>query len=432
MRPTHEVRDALYGFVRYSTDERRLIDSEPFQRLRDVHQLALTALVYPGATHKRFEHSLGVMELASRVFHVITAQENLLGLPRELLDHIPHDNLPYWETVLRLAALCHDLGHLPFSHAAEKEILPKGITHERISWDLVLHENMRPLWESVHVTPMHVAKIAVGKKDAPKEERFTTWETLVAEIIVGDVFGADRMDYLLRDALHLGVAYGRFDYKRLINTLRILPKYQEGEEREEQSLEPTIGVELGGLQAAESLLMARYLMFAQVYCHHVRRVYDLHLQQFMRAWLNGETYPTNYENFLEISDSNILLAMRKTVRNPELPGHEPARRIIRRDHFKKAYQVSTEERQRDLGILDNLEIHLGDTMGKENVLVDRYRKPTVPGDFPVRMNGNKCVSAMQQSTLLKNLPAAETGYVFVPSEHKQQAQKMVDTYQRNR
>ncbi len=67
----HEIRDPIHVFIRLSTDERNIVDTTPFQRLRHIHQLALTYLVYPGATHKRFEHSLGVMELASRVFDVI-------------------------------------------------------------------------------------------------------------------------------------------------------------------------------------------------------------------------------------------------------------------------------------------------------------------------------------------------------------------------
>ena len=73
----HEIRDPIHVFIRLSTDERKIVDSAPFQRLRHIHQLALTYLVYPGATHKRFEHSLGVMELASRVFDVITQPDNL-------------------------------------------------------------------------------------------------------------------------------------------------------------------------------------------------------------------------------------------------------------------------------------------------------------------------------------------------------------------
>src|SRR5215469_2897161 len=115
----HEIRDAIHVFIRMDTPEREVLNSRPFQRLRHIHQLALTYLVYPGATHKRFEHSLGVMELAGRAFDAVTNRENVDDQARTLFPEITHtDFLVYWRKVLRIAALCHDLGHPPFSHAA--------------------------------------------------------------------------------------------------------------------------------------------------------------------------------------------------------------------------------------------------------------------------------------------------------------------------
>lgn len=112
MKHQHEVRDPVHVFVRLSSDERKVLDSRPFQRLRQIHQLALTYLVYPGATHRRFEHSLGVMELADRVYTVVTRPENLTDQVRALLPEIGDDhNRQYWRRVLRMAALCHDIGH---------------------------------------------------------------------------------------------------------------------------------------------------------------------------------------------------------------------------------------------------------------------------------------------------------------------------------
>jgi HD superfamily phosphohydrolase len=117
----HEIRDPIHVFVRLDSQEREVLNSRPFQRLRHIHQLALTYLVYPGATHKRFEHSLGVMELAGRVFDVVTASGNVTDQIRRGLAPLNNpDELRYWRRVLRMAALCHDIGHLPFSHAAEK------------------------------------------------------------------------------------------------------------------------------------------------------------------------------------------------------------------------------------------------------------------------------------------------------------------------
>ena len=120
MSNQQEIRDPIHNFIRLDPGEIKVLDSAPFQRLRHIHQLALTYLLYPGATHRRFEHSLGVMELASRVYDIVTDPINIHhDSVREI---VPIDfDLKYWKRTLRMAALCHDLGHLPFSHAAESD-----------------------------------------------------------------------------------------------------------------------------------------------------------------------------------------------------------------------------------------------------------------------------------------------------------------------
>lgn len=274
---THEIRDPIHVFIRFDSDERKVIDSRPFQRLRHIHQLALTYLVYPGATHRRFEHSLGVMEVASRIYDVVTRPENIYHETVRSIVPRPGDfDLIYWRRVLRIATLLHDSGHLPFSHAAEKELLPEGWNHERLSLEIIRSDELKGIWSDLKIQREHVAKLAVGPKHY-KEDRFDEWEAILSEIITSDVFGADRIDYLLRDSYHAGVAYGRFDHYRLIDTLRILPK----EGREGGSQEPFLGIEQGGLESAESLLWARYLMYTQLYFHRVRRIYDIHLQDFL-------------------------------------------------------------------------------------------------------------------------------------------------------
>ena len=184
----------------------------------------MSYLIYPGATHMRFEHSLGVMELAGRVYDVVTAEYNLHESIASFVRQIPADERSYWRKVLRMAALCHDIGHLPFSHAAEIELLPNDWNHEKITARLVLSDSMKEIWECMRppLNPKDVAKIAVGPEKMG-DESFSDWEALLSEIISGEAFGVDRMDYLLRDSHHAGVAYGRFDHHRLIETMRILP-----------------------------------------------------------------------------------------------------------------------------------------------------------------------------------------------------------------
>jgi HD superfamily phosphohydrolase len=257
---THEIRDPIHAFVRLQGDERNVLDSRPFQRLRNIHQLATTFLVYPSATHKRFEHSLGVMELAGRVYDVITDTENIFHNDvREIIPKVDSDEHRYWRRVLRMAALCHDVGHLPFSHAAESELLPDGKSHEDLTCALIKSDEMTSIWNSIKppLLPDDIEKLAVGKRHL-KNVKFSLWESILSEIIVGDAFGVDRMDYLLRDSLHTGVGYGRFDHFRLIDTLRMLPFSDVPDQGEE----PVLGIELGGLHSAEELIMARYFMFS--------------------------------------------------------------------------------------------------------------------------------------------------------------------------
>src|SRR5262245_38965079 len=142
----HEIRDAIHVFVRLDTHEREVLNSRPFQRLRHVHQLALSYLVYPGATHRRFEHSLGVMELAGRVYDVVTNPDELTDEIKKLLPETTSDDKRrYWRRVIRMAALCHDIGHLPFSHAAEKELLPEGWDHEKLTRELIMSDEMKAI-----------------------------------------------------------------------------------------------------------------------------------------------------------------------------------------------------------------------------------------------------------------------------------------------
>lgn len=175
----HEIRDPLHDFIQLDRQERMLVDSEPFQRLRYIHQLALTFLVYPGASHRRFEHSLGVMHLAGKVFDVITESSHIHPDVEYLIPD--RKNLPYWRTVLCLAALCHDMGHLPFSHAAEKQLLPKHKDHESLTLNAIGSSYLKDVWKTgFYVNVEHVKKLAVGRKKYKSQDGFSDWEAVGA------------------------------------------------------------------------------------------------------------------------------------------------------------------------------------------------------------------------------------------------------------
>lgn len=422
-KTSHEIRDPIHVFIRLDSQERKVLDSSPFQRLRYIHQLAMTYLLYPGATHRRFEHSLGVMELASRVFDVVTDPANVSDAVKDLFPPInSEDERRYWRRVLRMAALCHDIGHLPFSHGAEKELFPTDWNHERMSMELILSDEMKEIWDSKRpiLNPDDIVKLALGPKEA-KGFRFDDWETMLSEIIVGDSFGVDRMDYLLRDSYHAGVAYGRFDHHRLIDTLRILPPPRYDNDADE-SKEPSLGVEKGGIHSAEALLLARYFMFTQVYCHHVRRIYDIHLKDFLIDWLDGEKYPTDIDGFLKLTDNEITSAIRNACLDPEGRGHIHADRIINRKHFKLLYTRNPIDFITNPEAAKLVKKAAAKKYGEDKVRIDNYVKEGRGTDFPVLLeNDLKTVSALQESQVLSNIPPIVVDYVFVAPEIRNEA-----------
>jgi HD superfamily phosphohydrolase len=410
----HEIRDPIHGFIRLDSLERKALDSRPFQRLRHIHQLAMAYLVYPGATHRRFEHSLGVMDLAGRIYDIVTDPANILDdAARDLVPEHGKFDHQYWRRVVRMAALCHDVGHLPFSHAAE-DMLPHGMKHEHLSIALIESEYLRTVWAELNVKPDDVAKLAVGPGKYTKAT-FTDWESILSEIIIGDAFGADRIDYLLRDSHHAGVAYGKFDHLRLIDTLRILPKsYTEGREL-------SLGIDLGGLHAAEALILARYFMYTQVYFHHIRRAYDMHLQAFLKASLRDGMFSTDLKEHLETTDNEIMADILFAARTPSHVGHIPARLIVDRDHFRLLYRRNPDDMA--VNPLAGQLIHDAVARRYGNACVHYFTKYEKDSgiDFPVWSPDRRIASSVTHSEVLKKVPVVAVDYVFIAHDQQHDA-----------
>ena len=404
-----------------NADERRIIDSRPFQRLRFIHQLALTWLVYPGATHKRLEHCLGVMDLAGRVFDVLTRAENRRTngrLSDVFITADPRDpKHQYWRQVVRLGALCHDLGHIPFSHGAES-LLPPGQHHENLSLAVIRSPLMRELFEHLPVRADDVAKVAVGPEKW-KSASFSPWEELMSDIVTGDAFGVDRIDYLLRDSLHSGVAYGRFDHHRLIDSLRIL--------WDEEQQKAVIGIERGAIHAAEAMQLARYYMFEQLYYHRVRLALDVHLRAYLRMFLNG-AYPTDLDGHLRLTDAHVLAQMQDDAANEAAEGHALASRILDRRFFRLLYDRRPEDLNANLQAVELVYAAATSEFGAERVIRETNIDPAKPESalpkpfrFAVERDDGTVVSSLQVSQILSRLPKAVYDIVFVAPEIQQQA-----------
>jgi hypothetical protein len=256
------------------------------------------------------------------------------------------------------------------------------------------------------LTPDHIVKLAVGAKGAAPLE-LDIWETILAEIIIGDAFGADRMDYLLRDSYHAGVAYGTFDRHRLISSLRILPKQYE------DSDEPALGLDAGGLESSEGLMIARHFMYKQVYLHHIRRVYDIHLKDFLVSWLDGGKFSIDPSKHLTITDEEVLVALRAAYEDKNSPLHILARRIQCREHFRRFYEAAPEDVAGGK-LQPGKVIARGaqEQFGPDFIRYDHIPAKTAAPIFPVLRFDGTIVSSLQSSQVLVNLPVIGLDSVY--------------------
>jgi HD superfamily phosphohydrolase len=232
------IRDPLWNNIRVDAHALRLIDTRVFQRLRYVRQLGLAYLVYPGATHTRFEHALGTYHLARRTLALLEERGELKRLP------------PEESAVVRAAALLHDVGHYPFSHALE-EI--GALHHEQVARQLITEgAAAAELRASIASdAPERVYDLIRGASESPMQG------------LISGSLDLDKIEYLKRDALMCGVPYGEIDVDRLTNSLTIV--------RDPETGCPAVGVLEKGLSALESLLFAKYQMYRNVYWHHAVR-----------------------------------------------------------------------------------------------------------------------------------------------------------------
>ncbi|HUL03025.1 MAG TPA: HD domain-containing protein [Gemmatimonadales bacterium] len=242
------VRDPLWNNIRLDPEALAVVDTPPVQRLRYVRQLGHAFLVYPGATHTRFEHALGAYHLARRALAQL--EETARG---PLLD-------PAARLRLKLAALLHDIGHYPFSHALEEAGMPH---HEALAARQLGAGELARCLEQLGVAPTDLLPLIQGTSDSP-----------LAGLISGSV-DVDKLDYLSRDAWMCGVPYGVIDVDRLLTSLCVA----------EASTGPVLALHEKGLTALESLLFAKYQMYRNVYWHHAVRSATVMFNRLVRVAL---------------------------------------------------------------------------------------------------------------------------------------------------
>ena len=223
------------------------------------------------------------------------------------------------------------------------------------------------------------------------------------------------MDYVMRDSYHSGVAYRKFDYHRVIDTIRILRIPDHDKNPESNLCEYALGVEDGGLHAIESLLLARYAMYSQVYFHPIRRVYDLHLVDFLRSWLPNQVFSTDIEEHLRYTDNEINVAIHEALHNRHSSCHDPARRILSRDHLKLIYSANLVDRNLSTDPGQRIFRALRSEFREHVFKRDSYRERHSPSGFPVRMSDGRILSSVGVSEILERLPLVAVDFVYTES-----------------
>ena len=352
------IRDPLWNNISLDELALRLVDTRAFQRLRYVRQLGLAYLVYPGATHTRFEHALGTWHLAGRTLAMLQGRGDVSpGLSGEA-------------RVVAAAALLHDIGHYPFSHALEEIGAPH---HEDVAGALLTRGEIADVLREAIApdAPERVVELIRGRSASPLQG-----------LISGSI-DLDKIEYLKRDALMCGVPYGEIDVDRLIHSLTLVT--------DPVTRRLSIGVAEKGLSALESLLFAKYQMYRNVYWHHaVRSATAMYKRLVADAIRSGALRVSELSSF---SDESLLHQLDERAPSALLRGLRE-RRLHKRavegpsaDLPDGAGEWMATERELVAAAEDQLSSELG--LGKGEVLLDYPAKTQMLDlDLPVlRRNG---------------------------------------------
>ena len=327
-----EVRDPIHGAIPISKDELTVLDHPLLQRLRYIKQLGFSDLSFPGATHNRYLHSVGAMHLAGRAFDAIFE-----GTGGDTL--IPAERRAELRRLVRLAALLHDVGHAPFSHATEFAMPAVGLldvpayraradlypperqaSHEDYTIKIITDSTLSPSLEQITGTPALAVAGLVDPRLQVEPEWYLSngidWRPLLQQLISSEL-DVDRMDYLARDSHFAGVHYGIFDVGWLMNHLS---HHLVGDRA-------FLALEARAIYAFDDFLIARYHMFLMVYFHHRSVGYEEMLKRYFNDGGDGYELPHRVEDYVRYDDVHMTSHLRAS-------DNEWARRIVERREYK--------------------------------------------------------------------------------------------------
>ena len=322
--PPSEIRDPIHGAIELDTSERAVVDHAFVQRLRGIRQLGFSHLAFPGATHTRFVHSLGAMHLAGRAFDAIFRDEPFASPERARA----------LRRCVRMAALCHDLGHPPFSHAAEFAMpalrtlgirayaagkvacrLDRRASHEDYTIAVLTESDLgRTIEACFAFTARHVAALISEEVLVPDDffvEDGVDLRGLLSQLISSEL-DVDRLDYLVRDSYFTGARYGQIDTGWIITHLT---RHVDADGR------AALALDRRALYAFDDYIIARFHMFVMVYFHQKSIAYEELLRRYME-W-EGCTYrlPSDMDGYLSCDDAQLWDHLRRV-------DHPAAARVV--------------------------------------------------------------------------------------------------------
>ncbi|MDW0257603.1 MAG: HD domain-containing protein [Nitrososphaeraceae archaeon] len=345
MKFVGEITDPIHKFIRFTELEKKIIDSNVFQRLRRITQLAGAHLVYPAAQHSRFEHSLGTMHVAG------LAGEHLFSIGVIDKESIQE---------LRVASLLHDIGHGPFSHLFEEALKVTGNSnHETLGAKIICKTELGDILSDYGFSPQTISEISFGNSKVKFKN----------EIISGSL-SSDLMDYLPRDGLFTGVEYGKVDHNRIINSFRVTDS-------------KSLALDISSFYSFESMIISRFEMFRAVYFHKTVRsaeVMLLHSILLSSDILNlKELALTDY---LKLTDESIICTISSSRNNKaaqEMISNYLDRKLLKcvyerfirkRDNYTKLNRDKIEELRLEIARLAKID--------EKKIFLDTYGISLVP------------------------------------------------------
>lgn len=371
------IRDSIHGDLHLTDYELKIVDTVEMQRLRRIKQLGFTNLVYPGANHTRFEHSIGTLFLANKIGTRLELDEDIVEL-------------------LRVCGLLHDIGHAPFSHVSERALKHD---HETVTKEII--------------TDSAITDIVNEKFDSKLITNIIDGKTSYGKIISGDL-DVDRMDYLTRDSYYTGVAYGVIDTERLIYSLI----YENND----------LILSEKGVQAAESTLLARYFMYPTVYQHHTTRIVNSMFRVSLKKMLEDNVLEEKQLRYLD--DGDLINITRNTEGLPS----ETMKNLDTRHLYKTVDSIHLAKYDNPRKIVEMDKKYLTEAEEEIAYKLDLYPEEVIV-DMPEELSFKKMNIQVKTyeglqplsdiSTIIDSLKKAQYNYadltLFMSKENKEKA-----------